>query len=495
MTLPGAAIVGFIGLTVWIGVRTYSRIRGRAENYYVAGNAMPVAVVGVALSAQAFDANGSMGNAALVHAGGFWAGAVIPLGLAASLVLTGAFFARPLHRMRLLTLADFYGRRYDRTTETLAVLAMLASNVILVAGNLAGIGLLLQRVFGVGYGSMLVVIAICILTYAVTGGLYATITTSVLQVSTFIVALTLGFGWLLTTYGWSTLTASVPEDFMGLGGMVDPERGAVANWGSLVALALGDVVAIDFIQRVLAADSARTARRGCYIGAGIALSVGLMVSLIGLFAFAFDVTPGAFLLVDLALGDLPVMIGTLVLVGIVAASMSPAAGIVLDLANVISRNLIQARSRSPWSDARLLRVSRAIAFPTMIAAVVFAWLRPEPGVLLILAFDVVLAGCFVPLALGIYWRRANSSAAIASIVVGSGSRLLLHFVVPEELRGIDTVIAPLLSLLVFVTVALLTQRTDPPRHEALEQGRTEEGTHSPGPAAASGGSTPPGLGR
>jgi Na+/proline symporter len=137
-TIPlviGVAVVVFIALTLAIGVRTYSRIRGRATNYYVAGNAMPVAVVGVTLCAQAFDANGSMGNASLSYSGGFWMGAVIPIGLATCLILTGRWFAAPLHRMRLMTLADFYRRRYDASSETLATILMAASNIVLVAGN------------------------------------------------------------------------------------------------------------------------------------------------------------------------------------------------------------------------------------------------------------------------------------------------------------------------------------------------------------------------
>jgi Na+(H+)/acetate symporter ActP len=65
MSLIQIAVILFIGLTLVVGIRTYSKIKGRATNYYVAGNAMPVAIVGITLCAQAFDANGSMGNAFL----------------------------------------------------------------------------------------------------------------------------------------------------------------------------------------------------------------------------------------------------------------------------------------------------------------------------------------------------------------------------------------------------------------------------------------------
>lgn len=72
-----------------------------------------------------------------------------------------------------------------RSTETLATLSMLASNIILIAGNLAGLGLLYSLVFGIDYLPMLLVVSFCILAYAITGGLFASIVTSLMQVAVF----------------------------------------------------------------------------------------------------------------------------------------------------------------------------------------------------------------------------------------------------------------------------------------------------------------------
>ena len=474
MSPIGIAIILFVAVTMWVGIRTYAKIRGQATNYYVAGNAMGVSVIGVTLCAQAFDANGSMGNASLSHAGGFWAGAAIPVGLALCLFFTGAVFAEPIHRMRLLTLADFYRRRYSRNTETLAALNMLVGNIVLVAGNLAGLGLLLDLVFGAGYLPMLVVIGVCILTYAVTGGLYATITTSVMQVGMFILSTVIGFAWLTGTFGWSALMANVPASFTDLSGLMSREQGSLVTWASLVSLALGDVVAIDFIQRVIAADSVRTAKLGCYVAGVITLTIGLMVSFIGLAAFHFGTPESRFLLVELALDEMPMIIGGLILLGVIAASMSTAAGVVLDLANVLTRNLIQGYSSHTWDDSELLRVSRWIALPTMASSVVFAYFRPDPGVLLILAFDIVLASCFVPLVLGLFWHKSNTPAAVTAIVGGATARMALHFAVPEAWAGMETLVPPLVSLALFVSVASATQGSSPSQHDALTHVPTEE---------------------
>ncbi len=474
MTLIGLSIVLFVGATMALGVYTYTKIQGRATNYYVAGNSMPVWIIGITLCAQAFDANGSMGNAYLSYSNGFWSGAVIPLGIAGCLFLTGWAFAGPIHRMHLMTLPDFYRRRYSQKTETLAAVSMLVGNIILVAGNLAGLGLLLNLVFDAGYLMMLIVISACILAYAVTGGLYATITTSVVQVAIFIAGSLLALFWLVSNHGLASMMSQVPTEFVDVSGLLDTERGALINWAALVSLLLGDIVAIDFMQRVISADSTTTARRGCYVAGMITLVVGLSVSLIGMFAFYLGKEPSSFLLVDIALNDLPGFVGGLLLLGVIAASMSTAAGVVLDLANLITRNLVQRYIATTWQDQTMLRFSRLIALPTMAAAVILAYLRPEPGVLLILAFDIVLASCFVPLAMGFFWKQSNTPGAIAGILMGAMARLTLFFFIPDEYAGLDTLVAPLVSLFAFVIVSLATQGRSKPKHAALKYVPTEE---------------------
>ena len=199
-----------------------------------------------------------------------------------------------------------------------------------------------------------------------------------------------------------------------------------------------------------------------------------MVTFIGLAAFHFGAEESRFLLVDVALNNMPTLIGGLILLGVIAASMSTAAGVVLDLANVLTRNLLQARSSKSWDNEQLLRISRWIALPTMAASVVFAYLRSDPGVLLILAFDIVLASCFVPLTLGLFWSKSNTPAAIAGIVGGAAARGTLHLAVPEAWAGLETLLPPLISLLLFVAVALATQESSPPKHEALTYVPSEE---------------------
>ncbi len=476
MNIYQTSVIIFIATTMAIGFWSYFRIKGQAVNYYKAGGSMPVWVISITLCAQAFDGNGSVGTTFLSHDLGFWAGASIPVGLALCLFLTGKFFAEPVHRMNLMTLPDFYNRRYSKPTEIAATVSMLASNVILIAGNLAGLAIILEILFGFEYWKMLVVMAGCILAYAITGGLYASITTSVFQVAIFVVGMLLSFFWLTADHGFSTLMASVPDSHSVSAGLLEIENGAINNWAPLIALGLGDVIALDFMQRVISAKSPQAAKKGCYIGGVITLLVGVPAALIGLYAFYLMKDPSSGLLVDIAQNNLPQIVGMLLILGIIAASMSTAAGVILALANAITRNLVQKNLKNQWNNKSMLIFSRIIAFPTMGLAIWFAIENPDPGLLLILAFDVMLAACFIPFALGIYWSKSNTHAALASIFVGAGLRLYFYLVpsFEDNYLGLETLIPPIVALAVFVTVALATQKQSAPKHHVLDEQPTDE---------------------
>jgi solute:Na+ symporter, SSS family len=214
------------------------------------------------------------------------------------------------------------------------------------------------------------------------------------------------------------------------------------------------------MERVFAAKNGRTARRACYYAGGLTLVIGLCASILGLAAIPAisDITDSRMVLPTFASVHLPFWMGVMVFIGVLGASMSTANGAMLVISIVLARNVIQRWGGRDISESGLLQLSRVLALPTAFAAALVAYLRPEPGILLVVAFDIVFAGCVVPLFMGVHWRKANSAAAISAIVVGTTSRLAAHFVTPVEWAGLDTLIPPGLSLLTFWIVCQLTWR-------------------------------------
>lgn len=497
MTGMQIGLILLVGLFFVVGVGTFIFVRGSGKRFIIAGKRLPLLVIGTMLLAQALDANSTLGSAAGTYSWGFWAGFVFPLGLALCLLVTGIWYAKPLNRMNLITLPDFYFRRFGKLVEVISSLLMAFSFIILVAGNMAGAAWIISIIFGLNYITALIIMSTIVLIYTYSGGLFSCAATDVVQIYPAIIAFVGSAIWLVYTYGWGYFSAAIPPGFLDMSGLTSVENGALLNWAAILALGLGDVVALDFMERIFASKNPETARRGCFYGAGFTLIAGLAASFLGLMAIALfpDVADPRTILPLMATITLPFLLGLFVMGGVLGAGMSTANGGLLGVSAVFGRNLFQRnilpaihrrkarKLKVPieeltidWHimDKRLLTYARFMTIPVMVAATYLAYVKPEPGMMLVLAFDVVFAGLFVPLTLGLFWKKANAYGALAAIVVGSVLRLILFFTIPEHLAGLDTMIPPVVSLIVMVPVSLMTQKQDPPKHEVIYEIPSDE---------------------
>jgi Na+/proline symporter len=469
MTAMFWPVVIFMAISLAIGLYTYTQVRGSSKRYTVCGKSMPFLVVGTALAAQAIDGNATLGNTSLTFGTGFWAGAAIPIGLAASLLIVGRFLAGPLNKMDLLTLPEFFYRRYGRTAELLASILTIICFTFVVAGNLSAVAWILSVVSGFSYGQCLAIGTAVILLYTVAGGLYAAIWTDFFQIHVAIAGFLAAAGYVLWTRGWGPISAALPPATLDMAQMTTLAGGGLANWANIISLAFGNAMALDFMERVFSAKSPETAKRACYYAAGWTIVIGLCASLLGMAAISTvgKIEDPRMVLPAFASGQLPYWVGVMVFVGVLGASMSTANGAMLVISVVMARNVWQRWSSQRVSDATMLFLSRILALPTAAAGAWIAYLRPEPGILLVVAFDIVFAGCVIPLFLGVYWPRATQAGALASIVTGTMARGICYFVVPAAWAGLDTLIPPVLSAVAFVAGSLLTEPSTTANNEEL----------------------------
>ncbi len=190
-------------------------------------------------------------------------------------------------------------------------------------------------------------------------------------------------------------------------------------------------------------------------------------------------------------------IGGWVLVAIVAASMSTGDGAILAMSTVFSHNVLR-KFPVPFlqDDKNLLLIARLVTIVwAPIAALVASVNHASSGYLLIVAFDIMLAGSVVPLFAAVYWPGCKPMAAFMSMLVGSLVRFILEFTLPkdyllllvgnyaisfgpgayggldlitgeplpgwcpqfdlQDMTGIDSVISPVVSLIVLLIFQLL----------------------------------------
>jgi Na+/proline symporter len=135
--------------------------------------------------------------------------------------------------------------------------------------------------------------------------------------------------------------------------------------------------------------------------------------------------------------EAPPFIGGWTLITIIAASMSTSDGAILALSTVISHNIFR-KFPIGVNEKNLLLVARISALPiTIIACVLAAFYQSDnpsgaTGYLLIVAFDIVLAGCIVPLFAAFYVKEPSPLAALVAVLGGSVLRLILEFSLPKD---------------------------------------------------------------
>lgn len=176
---------------------------------------------------------------------------------------------------------------------------------------------------------------------------------------------------------------------------------------------------------------------------------------------------------------LPYVISGLVAAGGLAAAMSTADGLILAMANAISHDIYYKMIDPKASVKARLIVARVLLVVLGSGAAIMASFRLT-GILgaVAWAFDFAMSGLFFPLVLGVWWKRATRSGAIAGMIVGLvvGTWYLvwvgvpnkditffmgatpwkdIHWIFVDNLRfGIPGALA---SLIAMVTVSLITK--------------------------------------
>ncbi|MEQ9559926.1 MAG: sodium:solute symporter family protein [Rhodospirillales bacterium] len=184
----------------------------------------------------------------------------------------------------------------------------------------------------------------------------------------------------------------------------------------------------------------------------------------------FFMRPDIVVLATPEIAGLPYVISGLVAAGGMAAAMSTADGLLLAIANALSHDLYY-KIIDPKAETKTRLVVARILLVIIGAAGAGVASLKLTGILgaVAWAFCFAMSGLFVPLVLGIWWKRANTAGAIAGMVFGlaAGTIYLIHvYNGGAELFGLNHlrfgIVGIVVSLVAMVVVSLATA---PPSEE------------------------------
>lgn len=388
----------------------------------LAGQSLPLMLSSAALFATWFGSETVFGASSEFLQGGLYSVVEDPFGASLCLLLFGAFFVRKIYNMNLLTLGDFFKIRYGHKTELVASFFLAPPYIGYIAAQLVAMGLILNVVIGIAVWQGVVVSALIVTLYTYVGGMWAISITDFIQ-SIIIVAGMVVLAIVLSDKagGASAILTSVPaETFKFFPGWELKE--VVSYIAAWCVLGLGSIPSQDVFQRAMSSRTAQTAVWSCYIAAVLYLTIAMLPLFISLCI--------KHLYGDNLSGDTQLTLPSMVMMhtsmpiqilffgSLLSAIMSTTSSAILAPAAICAENIVKPLSKHRYTDKQLLTVTRISVLLFSATATIMACLRSNIYELVSESSILSLVSLFVPLTMGLYWKRSSSAGALISMVVG-----------------------------------------------------------------------------
>src|SRR3954467_1417375 len=180
----------YLGVTIAIGLWAAQRVQN-SKDYVVAGRSLPLYMNTATVFATWFGAETVLSVSAEFAKSGLGGIIADPFGSSMCLVIVAVFFARAFYRMDLLTIGDFYRKRYGRTMELGTSVVIAISYVGWTAAQLTALGLVFSTLSdgAVSLQTGILISGAIVLGYTVWGGMWSVAMTDLFQSAMIIVGL------------------------------------------------------------------------------------------------------------------------------------------------------------------------------------------------------------------------------------------------------------------------------------------------------------------
>ena len=424
-------LLGTLAIGVWAG----RRVKNTAD-FAIAGRSLPLIMVVTTTFATWFGAETVMGIPAKFIQGGLGSVVEDPFGAGFCLVLVGIFFAARLYKLNLLTIGDYYRQRYGQGVEVFCSVAIILSYLGWVAAQITALGLVFSVLTnGAMSESMgMIVGTLAVLIYVVAGGFLAIAITDFIQMIVLVVGLTLIAFFSADLAGGAGPVLAL-ADKGDLWNFLPPPKfhDVVFFIAAAITMMLGSIPQQDVFQRVMSAKNAPTARAGAIIGglSYIAFAfipmfiVGAAIVVLGEGGLELAKNDYQRLLPTFVMTKMPLIMQILFFGALLSAIKSTSSATLLAPSTSFVENILR-HMRPGMDDRQKLFAMRStiVVFAALVLAYAIAMEGTSIYELVSAAYQVPLVAAFVPLVMGLYWKRATTQGAIAAVALGLGTWII-----------------------------------------------------------------------
>jgi Na+/proline symporter len=424
------------------------------KDYAIAGRRMPMYIVTATVFATWFGSETVLGIPATFIKDGFSGIIADPFGSSLCLIIVGVFFARPLYRMNLLTIGDYYRRRYSRSVEMLTTLCIVISYLGWVGAQIKALGLVFNVVSDgwIAQPTGMMIGAATVLVYTMLGGMFSVAITDFIQMIIIVLGmLYIGFvvSGLVPGGAAAVIAHAAQNDKFHL--LPKPElKDVLVFFAAWITMMLGSVPQQDVFQRVQSAKDESTAANSSILGGAMYFCFAFIPMFLAYSASLIDPKMVAanlekdtqLILPNLILSPIVPVFAQIMFFGALLSAIKSCASATLLAPSVSFSENILKPFLPRISDHRFLLLNRVVLV-VFTVLVTYVAMSTDSDIYHMVenAYKVTLVGAFVPLVCGVYWKRATNLGGLLSVVAGlivwiTFEKVAPDGIVPPQLAGL-----------------------------------------------------------
>lgn len=437
--------------TIAIGLWAAKRVKTTAD-FAIAGRHLPLVMIITTTFATWFGSETVLGIPAKFVQGGLGSVVEDPFGAGTCLILVGLFFAAKLYKMTLLTISDYYRERYGRGVEVACSLIIILSYLGWVSAQVTALGLVFNLLSGgaISIPTGMVLGTASILAYTLFGGMWSVAVTDFIQMIILVVGLAIIAVFAAGQAGGAdkVIDLALSKDLFRF--WPEPTMAEIVTFvAAAITMMFGSIPQQDVFQRVMSAKDLKAATHGPVIG-GVCYILFAAVPMF-LVTSALIIMPeqAATLIKEdpqkvlptLVLEHMPFAMQVIFFGALLSALKSTASATLLAPSVTFVENIWRQffPRQSDRQELWTMRVA-VLIFSACVCTYAIVLQGTPIYEMVSGAYQVTLVGAFVPLAAGLYWKRATTQGAIFSIVLGLLSWALFlatgaSQTVPAQLAG------------------------------------------------------------
>lgn len=436
-------VVIAVYLTALIGVGTYKARKIKTqEDFSLAGRSLSPLVLFGTLLATWIGTGSIFGNAEETYRVGM-AAFILPIG-GASGVIALYFLAGRARRSDSFTIQDILEERFGPAARVIGTITLLLAYLIIVSYQYRAGAAVVERLLpGEGFGAIAIIaVALFVILYTALAGMYSVAYTDVANGLIMILGIGAAIFLLAGRADIGEALRALPQD------MHEPfGRYSGLDMAAILLppflLILGDA---NMYQRFFSARDSGGARKATlYLLGGLLIleSAIILLAVLGR-ALLPDIANPAHVIVEVAFGLIPPVLGAMLVSAILAVVISTADSYLLAPSTAIVRDVYHRFIRPDADPVTLVRLGRIVVVALGLIALFLAFQSKTFFRIALFAYTIYGVGITPALVAALVWKRATPAGAITGMVVGVVSAIVWKTFGVEASLGIGAVIPSIL---------------------------------------------------